>query len=126
MINKPRPLPPFAIASTLSRWGFDDVTAPPCGSSQTHLGTLMPPGGGHIIKAKRRMTLAAEPWQGQWGLFCRHGAKGARQGMVGGGQSGRFGANHTSATPCSTGKSMSRAIDSASGTRPVRASAPAA
>lgn len=31
--------------------GFDDVTAPLCGSSQTHLGTLMPSGGGHIINA---------------------------------------------------------------------------
>ena len=31
--------------------GSDDVTAPLCGSSQTHLGTSMPSGGGQIIRA---------------------------------------------------------------------------
>ena len=31
--------------------GVDDVTAPLCGSSQTHLGTSVPSGGGHIINA---------------------------------------------------------------------------
>jgi len=28
-----------------------------CGSSQTHLGTLMPSGGGHIIKASLKYPL---------------------------------------------------------------------
>jgi phosphomannomutase len=30
------------------------MTALLCGPSQTHLGTLMPPGGGHIINANLR------------------------------------------------------------------------
>jgi hypothetical protein len=33
--------------------GSDDVTAPLCGSSQTHPGALMASGGGHIIRAPR-------------------------------------------------------------------------
>jgi hypothetical protein len=33
------------------RIGSDDVTALLCGSSQIHLGTLMPSGGGHVIRA---------------------------------------------------------------------------
>lgn len=36
--------------------GVDDVTVLLCGSLQTHLGTLMPSGGGHIINARLR------PW----------------------------------------------------------------
>jgi hypothetical protein len=36
--------------------GFDDVTVLLCGSSQTHLGTEMPSGGGHIIKAAVRQS----------------------------------------------------------------------
>lgn len=34
----------------------DDVTVLLCGSSQTHLGTLMPSGGGHIIRATGRTS----------------------------------------------------------------------
>jgi len=31
---------------------ISDMTAPLCGSSQTHLGTQMPSGGGYIIRAR--------------------------------------------------------------------------
>ncbi|WP_210134478.1 hypothetical protein, partial [Pseudotabrizicola sediminis] len=33
---------------------ISDMTAPLCGSIQTHLGTHMPPGGGYIINADQR------------------------------------------------------------------------
>jgi hypothetical protein len=33
---------------------ISDMTALLCGSSQTHLGTSMPSGGGHIINAPSR------------------------------------------------------------------------
>jgi len=39
--------------------GSDDVTVLLCASSQSHLGTLMPSGGGHIIRAHRPKLLRA-------------------------------------------------------------------
>ena len=45
----------------LKRMYADDVTAPLCGSSQTHPGTEMPSGGGHIINAMTRSSGSTPP-----------------------------------------------------------------
>ena len=44
--------------------GSDDVTAPLCGSSQTHLGTEMPSGGGYIIRAVSMARSTTSAWTG--------------------------------------------------------------
>ena len=44
---------------------ISDMTVLLCGSSQTHLGTLMPLGGGHIIRAKDWHKLKPELFKKQ-------------------------------------------------------------